>query len=89
MSTPTSPNQKSWKSDANLKVTHFTFQKKVVKNNSLTSKELITAFCTVQSQNWKKPLQSVHMAWLFRAQKPEEKNALKNKKQNYRVQKGQ
>lgn len=36
-------------------------------------KELNTVFCTVQSQNWKKPLQSVHMAWLFLAQKLEEK----------------
>ena len=35
-------------------------------------KELNIAFSTVQSQDWKKPLQSVHMAWLFLAQKLEE-----------------
>lgn len=38
----------------------------------------IQPFCTVQSQTWKKPLQSVHMARLFLAQQLEEKRFQKN-----------
>lgn len=42
---------------------------KMIKTFLQNQKEPNTAFCTVQLQNWKKPLQSVHMAWLFLAQK--------------------
>lgn len=53
------------------KGTDFTFRKKGSKKQLIDIKINLT-FCTVQSQNWKKPLQSVHMAWLFLAQKLEE-----------------
>lgn len=71
------PHLTTWKSGTNQKqcVTHFTFRKKVVKNNPSTSKRnSIQLFSTSQSKTWKKPLQSVHMAWLFRAQKNWKRN---------------
>lgn len=56
-------------------------KKKVVKKQVIdTKRNSAQPFAQCKSQNWKKPLQSVHMAWLFLARKLEEKGHQKKRK---------